>query len=313
MALLDLDSLVQAASDELIVPIEPLADPAITETLYPVAVELATQNDQLYGMPYLLETGHVVYRDTIFQDPPNSFEAILTSPVAFVFPAGALGPVNQTLLLQYLSAGGTLTNEEGFPQIDRAALIDVLQFYDDANTADIIDPEIFQLTAPVESWEQYLERQTGLAAVTSTLYLNESEAVRSTGLTWTPTYDGAPQALVTGWFWVITTQDPDRQAMAMALINFLMNPVNQGAYSQGAGWLPTQQTAFTVWGSDNAYAGFGDMLLSQASTFPDPIILSIVGPVLQEAMEDVLINGISPVQAANDAAQKINPSDEDDS
>jgi ABC-type glycerol-3-phosphate transport system substrate-binding protein len=307
LALMDRDALVQATGENLIVPIETLIDPAITSALYPVASQLGTVGDRLMGLPYVLEVQHTVYRETAFEEPPASFEAVLAASTPYAFPAGTLGNVSHTFLLQYMAAGGRLANESGVPVLDIVPLTQVLDFYAQAHEAGKVDTALFQITDPAETWRMYLERRAGLAAVTSTLYLTGRSEARSTGLCWIPTPTGEPFALASGWSWVVVTSDPDRQAMAMALINFLMNPVNQGAYTQAAGWLPSQRAALAVWGDDDPYLAFGNQLLSNAHPLPDSSLRAAVGPAIQDALEDVLLNGVAPAQAAARAAQLVNP------
>jgi ABC-type glycerol-3-phosphate transport system substrate-binding protein len=308
LALLDQESIVQAASEDLVVPMEALLDPAIVDSLYPVAVELGTVDDVLVGVPYTLQFDHVVYRETLFPEPPDSFDAVLESPVPLVFPAGTPGSVNRTVLTQYLAAGGTLSDADGNPHLDAVALAEVLTYYEAAREAGVIDPALFQISDPDDSWAMYLGRQAGLATVTSTAYLAGREELRSSALTWIPTPDGEPYAVVTGWLWVITTEDPDRQAAAMALFNFLMNPVNQGGYSRAVYWLPSQAAALAVWGDDDDYVPFADRLLGSAVPLPRPDVRTVAGPPIQEALEAVLLNGAAPIETANEAAQQVNPS-----
>lgn len=308
LALLDQESLIQAASEDLVVPMETLLDPAIVNALYPVAVELGTVDGVLVGVPYALQFNHVVYRETLFSDPPASFDVVLESPVPFVFPAGTPGSVNRTVLTQYLAAGGTLSDADGNPYLDAVALAEVLTFYEAAREAEVIDPALFQISDPDDSWAMFLSRQAGLATVTSTTYLAGREELRSTALAWIPTPDGEPFAVVTGWQWVVTTEDPDRQAAAMSLFNFLMNPVNQGGYARAVNWLPSQAGALAVWGDDDDYAAFADRLLVSAVPLPRPGLRTTSGVAIQEAFEAVLLNGAAPIQTANEAAQQVNPS-----
>jgi ABC-type glycerol-3-phosphate transport system substrate-binding protein len=252
-----------------------------------------------------------VYRESLFDTPPTSFEAVLDSEIPYTFPAAAQGSVNATTLVQYVAAGGRLADESGDPILDAEPLGDVLTFYAAAREAGVIDPALFQLIDPAETWASYRDGLSGLATVSSTLYLAERSQVRATtGLTWIPTPDGEPLTLASGWSWVVVTRDPERQASAMALINTLMNPVSQGVFTQAAGWLPSQQAALNVWGDNSRYAVFGDTLLNSARPMPDPALLAVVGPAIQGALEDVLLNDALPVQAASDAAQLVNPSPE---
>jgi hypothetical protein len=86
-----------------------------------------------------------------------------------------------------------------------------------------------------------------------------------------------------------------------------MNPVNQGTYTQTAGWLPSQQAALAVWDDDDPYLSFGHQLLSNARPLPDVSLRAVVGPAIQDAPEGVLLNGVAPAQAAPRAAQWVNP------
>jgi ABC-type glycerol-3-phosphate transport system substrate-binding protein len=307
VALMDRDTLVQAFQEGLIVPVDSVLAPEDMPALYPVAVDLARVGDQVAGMPYVLQVQHVAYRQSLFTDPPGSYDRILNSPVPFVFPAGTLADVNRTTLAQYLAAGGRLVDDAGQPTLDPLVLAGVLQFYADARAAGIIDAALFQLTDPAESWQLYRERQAALASVLSTAYLAERDVLHNTGLTWIPTPDGEPFALATGWFWVITTRDEDRQAAAAALISFLMGPINQGSYTRAAGWLPANSGALVIWGDDDPYAEFADRLLLAAAPLPDPAIRAQAGAAIQDALEEVLLNNIQPISAANSAVQQVNP------
>lgn len=306
LALVEQTGLIQVGHEQLVVPIETLLDPALISTLYPVIEDLGTTNGMLVGLPYLLEIYHSIYRETVFTAPPNSFEAILMGRQPYTFPAATLSSANNTILLQYMAAGGTWTDDRGAPRLDAASLTQVLNFYDQAHRKGLVSTTLFQIVDPAESWGMYRDRQTNLAVVSSTTYLAERELVRNTQLTWIPTPDGQPYALATAWSWIVVTQDPNRQSAAMALVNFLMNPVNQGRYSQAAGRLPSQRAALVVWGEDDPYVAAADELLSNAQPMPDAALQTTVGSAIQDALEEVLLKDVLPVQAAAQAEQKVN-------
>ncbi len=307
LVLLDREALVQAANEELVAPIERLVDPAVASELYPAAISVGSVEGTLIGLPYVLETEHVVYRTSIYKDPPVTFEDVLASPEPFVFPAGTIGKVNRTTLTQYLAAGGTLIDENGDPTLDIEALNAVLTFTAEAREKGVIDPALFQLTDPAESMEMYLTRQTSLAVTTSTNYLHEIDVLRSTSAAAIPNADGIPFALATGWSWCVTTTDLDHQTAAMALLNFMLNPINQGEYTQASGWLPTQSRSLTVWGDGNEYARFADQLLENAIMRPNAVTIGEAGMAIQQALEDVLIDEMLPAQATSKAVQSLTP------
>ncbi len=95
-------------------------------------------------------------------------------------------------------------------------------------------------------------------------------------------------------------------AAAMALVNFLMNPVNQGLYSQAANRLPSQPAALVVWGEDDPYVAAADQLLNYAQPMPDAALQATVGAAIQDALEAVLLKDVLPVQAAAQAEQMVN-------
>ncbi|NDJ34744.1 MAG: extracellular solute-binding protein [Chloroflexi bacterium] len=310
LVLLTREALVRASTEGLIVPLGEAAGPEIDAAFYDVAEDLVTVNGQIVGVPYVLSTQHSVYRTTVFtEEVPNSFEALLEereNPVVYTFPAGPVTGVSRPLLEQYLAAGGQLFNDEGGTVLTGEALEEVLTFYSEAREVEAIDPVVFQFATPAETWERYTTGQSALATVTSTTYLREREEVRSTGLTWTPTPDGTPAPLVEGLAWGLTTGSPDRQEAALMLLNFLLDPVNHGEFTQQIGWLPSQPAALSVWGDDDPYRDFGDLILNNASLLPDSADRQDVAAAIQEALEAVLLNGELPSQAAAQAAQRIN-------
>jgi ABC-type glycerol-3-phosphate transport system substrate-binding protein len=307
IALMDRNSLIQAAQESLVVPIGSLLDQDQL-ALYPVAAELGSVGDALIGLPYVMDTQHIVYRQAFFQEePPVSYEDILGGPTVYAFPAGSTSGVNMTTLTQYLAAGGDLVDAEGAPHLDTAALASVLAFYDQGRAEDKILAEVFQLSDAEDTWALYRSGQVGIADITASLYLAEHELVRSTGLSWIPTQDGEPFALVSGWSWVIVTQDPERQEAALALINYLMEPVNQGDYTLAVHYLPSQPAALAVWG-DDPYAAFAEVLLENAVPLPGDASLRPIGDLLQDSVEAVLLNDTPPVQAATQAFQMVTPS-----
>ncbi len=304
IALLDRNSLIQAAQEALVVPIGPLLE-LDRMGLYPAAMALGSVDGELVGLPYVMDMQHIVYRQAFFQeDPPVSYEDILDGPTAYAFPAGSTAGVNTTTLTQYLATGGELVDPDGVPFVDAAALASVLTFYNQAREENAILAEVFQMSGPEDTWALYRGGQTGIADVTASLYLAEREQVRSTGLSWIPTQDGTPFALVSGWSWVIVTQDPERQEAALELIIYLMEPVNQGDYTLAARYLPSQRAALAVWG-DDPYAVFADVLLESAEPLPGDASLRPVGDALQDAVEAVLLNDTPPVQAAAQASQAV--------
>lgn len=306
LALVDRDALAEAARGQLLIPMQSVAQPASVSDLYPAAFETGQIDGILVGLPYLLEVDQVVYRQTVVGHPPASFSDVLESGQLFAFAGGITSGVSPVILLQYLAEGGMLVDDKGSPALDPAALTKVLTFYSQARLRHNVTPELFQLTDSTAVWAMYRDRQANLAAVTSTQYLAGLSQVTSTRAGPIPTDDGKLHALTRGWSWALITKDPDRQAAALALLDFLMTPTNQGRYSQAAGWLPSQPAALTLWASqDTGYPAFAGQLLSSAHVMPDASARISVSAAMQDALEAVILNGATPAQAASRAADEV--------
>jgi ABC-type glycerol-3-phosphate transport system substrate-binding protein len=299
LTLLDRDSLADMSREKLLVPIGTLVDPAVVEGLYPVARAVGTIDGDLTGLPYLLEMDHAVYRLSAFRKPPVSYQMVLDDRQPISAPAGASNDVAPVALVEYLAEGGTLQDESGKPALNTAALITVLTYYDNARKLGVFENGNFQFTSAEDSWVAFRDQDSNLALVTSTVYLSHFTGASDAGLMPPPTAAGTPFTLVRGWSWAIITHDPVRQAAAMALVNFLMNPVTQGRYSEAAGWLPSQPGALAVWAQDDGgYQAFAGQMLDSGQAMPDVATRSIVAGAVQDAFEAVLLTGVPPADAA---------------
>jgi len=314
LILLDRDSMLQANTESTIVPIGDIVDQEIVSRIYPAAIAMASTDDELIGLPFVLNTQHVIYREAFFlSGPPNSFQSLLAAQTGYAFPAGPLSDINRTTLAQYIAAGGRLVDEDGNSVVDVGPLTEVLTFYDDAERIGVISTDLFQIADFGETLTRYQENQVSAAEVNARDYLHTREEVRTTSFTSTPTADGESIALITGWSWVITTSDEERQELAMLLVDFFMNPVVQGNYTLSAGWIPTQPAAFEVWGGEDPYVAFGDNLIRNAQPLPSASVRAVPGEAIQQAVEDVLLNGQLPAQTANQAANSVNQPSSDGS
>ncbi len=307
LVLLDRNGLVTAQTNDLIVPIEDLIDPEVTTHLYPIAVEMGTVDGTVAGVNYLLNTDHLIYRATFFPSRvPNTYDAVLAGLTPFAFPAGPLSDINRTTLTQYLAEGGRLVDENGEPVLDAEPLSDVLAFYADAKRLNVIDTNLFQIADAAQTLQLYRDRQVNMAEVSARDYLLIRETIPNTRPTWTPTATGDPTGLLTGWSWAVTTRDSLRQERAITFINFVLNPIVHGTYTLNAGWVPSQTTALEVWGNDDPYVAFADVLLQNALILPSQSVRNTPGEAMQQAVEEVLLDNARPIQAASQAANAVN-------
>jgi ABC-type glycerol-3-phosphate transport system substrate-binding protein len=301
LVMLRRSDLTQAASGKLIEPIDPRGLAA--EDLFASGLALGQVRGTQYGIPYALEIQHAVYRTSILATPPQTFDDLLRAKQPFLFAASAAKGASLTLVAQYVAAGGRLSDEKGAPVLDRAPLLGVLRFYEQALTANVADPQLLEYGAVAQYWPLFLSGKASIAQVDSTTYLAQRGSLAGVATLPLPMLSGTA-TIVDGWLWVVTTADPDRQAKVLDLLAWLMRADHQGRLLRALAMLPSRRSALDTWG-DDPYAGFAGSLLQQPAVPPLDLVDPRVAGLLQKAFEDVLRGRKSADNAADDALKQL--------
>jgi ABC-type glycerol-3-phosphate transport system substrate-binding protein len=291
--------LLTAATEGLIVPLDAWIPTDLTgDNLLPGTRVLGEIDGVLYGIPYALNLYHSVYRASVFEEPPLSFDDVLTQEPVYLFPAGTT-PVNWTLLLQYRAAGGKLINADGAPALDRDPLVAVLHYYERGVEDGLFSPALLQYTRFDEYWNRFASAEANLIGVDSATYLAHKTTVQNVGLAPIPTLAGTPITALDGWMWVVTTNDPDRQQQALVFLSWMMRISQQSSYTEAFGILPSQHRALRLW-NDEQYAEFARTLIASVQIIPLAQRNNNAALALQSSLADVL-SGTSAETAADAA------------
>ena len=170
----------------------------------------------------------------------------------------------------YLSAGGELSDPEGRPMLDEAALVRVLSLF--ASGAYL----------PLESDVEVVSAlgQGSAAAVTwSESFLTRGQPDVQLGAL--PGLETPSASLVTSWCWSVTSTDLERWGLALELADWL---TGEEFLSE---WIPS--TGYITPRLDLRWKS----LLDPARPIPDAELVEAVSPILSEAVLSVL-NGTSP-------------------
>jgi len=307
LVVLDLEDIRVASQAGLLQPLDGLLPPSLGEDRYPFAMELGQVGEQTMGMPLAIELEHLAYRPALVPTPPVTWTDVLSAGVPFVFPAaGHEGKVNGATLVQYLGAGGRLTDGEGNPLLEAEPLTAVLEFY--ARAADIgVVPSttVLSLVDVDGCWEALQSGQAAMAVVGSHRYWTERPP--SLAPAPVPTRNGRVVALAQGWLVSLVTADPQRQMQAMALLAWLMTPEGYGAWTQSAGYLPATRGGLATWTVSEQERAVLEALLEGAQPAPPSPVQEAVGPPIQTALEAVLTGRRTPAEAAEQAVRSIRP------
>jgi len=303
---IDTIELKEAARAGLLQPLDELISAELKEDLFPFAQKAGRFEEQLVGLQFETDIEHLIYNTNKLEEPPLTWTDVLTDQVSYVFPAGGReGLVNDAFTIQYLALGGQLVDETGQPALNTELVAQVLQFYRDGYEMGVIPPSVLDFKTLDDCWPVYLSAEVAMTNVNSGLYLADRELLMYTRFASIPTRDGNVATLSQGWAWAIVTSDPTRQALAVQLIEWLMDPKNSAEWNLAAGHLPTRRAAFEVLGSEDSYYPFLSKQLEGARPMPAGAIYSNVARVLQQGVEKVMTGEATTQEAAKAVIESI--------
>ena len=308
LVVLDMGDLAQLARTGLVIPLDELASPSLIDDLLPGARAAGTVDGQLMGIPFEMDVEHLIYNTNKLVTTPIVWTDVISANTSYVFPArGRNGLVNDAFLIQYLALGGRLQDDEGRPILDEQALRAALEYYRRGVEEGVIPPEVLTISTPDEIWPDYVAAQVGMAHANGRRFLSDKSVLRTTDFANIPTQNGTPLTIGRGRALAIVTHDPERQAMASQLIEWLMAPDNNVAWSQATSYLPTRYAAFNVIGDEDPYWPFLQYQLEVAVPPPSFPEYDQLGRVLQQAVIEVLSEEATPEEAADAALDAITP------
>lgn len=305
LVVLDASDLNTVAGSDLIQPLDEFLSSSAVDDRFPIASALTRVEGETVGAVLGVDMQHLAYRPTLFDSPPLTWTQVISAPASFSFPAGGdEGRVNDVTLIQYLGAGGRLTNAEGDPSLDEAAMIDVFDFYSQCMTNTVISPmQVLTATHVDQAWDQFKTGESGMTAVGASRYWVEADQTMAAALI--PTKDGRAISIGRGWVLGMVTEVPARQDLAILLIDWLTASDHNALWTRATGYLPATRSALRLWDvSEDDRAVLHD-LLEAAVPPPRPVVMEAVAPPMQQALESVLRGQATPEEAAASAVERL--------
>jgi ABC-type glycerol-3-phosphate transport system substrate-binding protein len=298
---LDSSDLVEAAAGGVLAPLAPFPEGADTGT-FAFARQAAQVGEIRYGAPFAARVDVLVFRTDSFFRAPGTWSDLLSSTPPFLFPAG--DPDSQVTLAQYLALGAAPADETGKPRLDPLALEEVLAFYGSAHTAGLLPLTVRQYETSLETWEVFHEGRATSAVAPLQTYLSERRSTELAGPL--PTRDGEGVSLASVWSWALVTPNPQRQPLALELIDLLSEPGFLAGWTQALGLLPADRASLDGWheGDDKNLAV---LLAAVARPLPAPEVRAGLGAPIRAAVDSVLSGQLTPNAAAMAAAQAVTP------
>jgi len=290
VVLLNTEQLWQAAELGLIQPI-PWDQVTRNTDFFQFARAAVNYQGQTIGIPYAADIIHLVYHAEQIEQAPTTWQEVMASGSTYVMAAGQGDYPNESLLLQYVGAGGQLF-EDGTVS-NPEALTALFTFMTQAKTAGALSDRILDLKSLDESWSIFLANEAGFADTSARLVLTQREVLDNLGFAQIPTSNGAAVTLAHTWAFAIITPDPEQQQLALELIEQLLEPTVHSTWSKTTLQLPTQITAYAAWLDSSPYAEFLQRQLDVAIAIPTGRPFADFARRLQQAQESVLLNQLT--------------------
>ncbi len=303
----DMRELFTLSSLGIFQPLDELLSPEATEDLYLVAREAGVVNEAWLAIQFEANFYHLTYYREDVPTPPSTWEALLNGEATYlslVFSSDE--EVSDVVLLQYAASGGELPLRDTVPLNDQA-LFSLYSFYDQAFRRGIIPETALSPLKADTLWDALQKREAAMVDTSARRYLREGVQRVEVGAAPIPTWDGKPRVLASGWGLAVTTAVPERQAAAVALMEWLLAPETLGPWSQSAGRIPTRPGALARWDVPAPYQDMLNNLLENAIPYPAHTSLSTLRRALTVGMKAMLLEGESPENAVRRAQEAYSP------
>lgn len=269
---------------------------------YEYARQLGTLQTTQFGLPFAGDALVLAYRPDVLT-PAHDWPALLESNQVLVFPAA--DPTAYVTLAFYLAQGGQLQDEQGRPALTEAALLTVLEYYQQAATVNLMPFWLTQSETDEQAWATFTAEQHPMLITWLSSYLAaQNTAAANLALAPLPTANGASFTLATGWNWALASQVPLRRELSTQLAEFLVDETFLAAWTQAAGYLPPYPGALDAWTNSTLRSAAGQAARS-AQLAPPTEILATLGPLLEQATVTVLKAESTPSAAVQVALGKL--------
>jgi len=295
---LDANELEAAARSGLLQPIGPLLPADFVGDFFPFARDLGTINGTLYGLIYAADLEHLAYNSKTVEAAPANWNQILTDTLTYALALhDADNFVSDSVWANYTALGGTLiVNDQ--PALDQAALAQLLDLYQRAQRDNVLPANVLRLDSAADAWNTFIPTEADLVNVRASLYMSVAQSLPTIQFAVLPALDRPTAPIGRGWAFALVARDARHQAAAIKLLQWLLAPDNASALTRAGRVLPGRAAALTSWDQTDPYTGFIRDQLSVARAAPPASIVNVVGPVLHQAIDDVLNGRATPDEAA---------------
>jgi len=274
----------------LLHPLDGLSKTLDDPNWYEYARQLGHIQNTGYGLPFAGDALVLVYRSEV--ERINSWNDVLASENPLVFSVG--DPKALVGLALYVSAGGELLDPQGQPTLDQEILTRVLTSIADGTLSGVFSPSLDNLVSNEQVLQAYLGERANMAIIWASDY-RAPEGQFTLPL---PGLDETSASFATGWVWALAGSNSENQQLAVELADYLVADDFLGTWISATGYLPTRP--------DSMAAGEATInaIVESVQPIPSNEVLSVLGPLMQDALMRVL-NGEKPEVVAENVIELL--------
>ncbi len=306
LILMDDASTTLAAERDLLQVLDGVLASSANERAFTGILDIGMRGETRYAMPFAMDFLHLAYRMPITVSMPLNWASVLESGGRYLFASGGSENYNSdSILIQYLGLDGKLTGSEGKTTMDSKLLTRVLDAYKQMADQEALSLESLQLDSPDEIWNRYNMGEAEFAEVWASQFKAEAESLSDTAFARIPTRNGRAATLAHVWAWGIAARAVERKQAAASFLEWVLNPSRQRGWCEAARLLPAGAHAWPLPGLSAEYGEFLQGLAEIASPLPAPLRSPEISATLQQALSQVVLEGIVPKQAAEEATANM--------
>jgi len=291
------DDLAEASVAGALTALDGLLLPEVLTQAYPFAQTMSRVEGRWVGAPFATDARIAVYRSDVYGSAPARWSDLITGTV--IFPGAEASGL--TLLNDYLALDGPLANDNGQPALNVPLLTSLLTQLSLTREARLLPLATLSYTDTTATGQAFREGRATLAVTSATWYLAEAGRLEQTAAMLPPTLRGRAFTLAEGWCWALVNTGAE-DARVAELANWLTTPSRLAAWTRAARVLPPRADVLAAWG-DDSFAPLAAAVLTSAELQPPRATLEQLGPLLAQALDDVLNNRATPEAAARAVAQ----------
>jgi ABC-type glycerol-3-phosphate transport system substrate-binding protein len=289
-----------AALKGLIYPLDELTQIPDDPDWYQFAKDMALLQGSTFGLPFAGDGLALVYRPSNLLEFSGEWDYLIEENVPLTFPAGsdlAFWPLSL-----YLSEGGTIQDSQRRPHLDEEPLTEILRVIQEGVESGVLSESLLEYQTDNQAWAAFSDGQTDAVVTMVSNFLKEGPADSSL----IPLFSFSESTITIGggYSWAIATPQGNRQALAVELAEFLVEPNFLEGWTLAAGYIPPRPSALQGWPDQNLRSIVGQIALT-TQLRPSTDLLTSIGPILKESTRQILMNMVDPAQAALLAVESL--------